>query len=89
MISCRLNVAYSGPQDVEDWESGASPTPVIELPSSTVADLSASRRFYENERLGGFSLRGRIDNLFDEEYAYVKGYPMQGRSFFAALRWDY
>ncbi|WPD23319.1 MAG: TonB-dependent receptor [Candidatus Electrothrix scaldis] len=88
-ISYRLNVAYSGTQDVEDWESGAYPTPVVELDASTVTDLSASWRFYENERLGSFTLRGQIGNLFDEEYAYVKGYPMPGRSFFAALRWEY
>ncbi|MCI5121047.1 MAG: TonB-dependent receptor [Candidatus Electrothrix sp. AUS4] len=88
-ITCRLNVAYSGSQDVEDWEAGISPTPVVELDASTVTDLSASWRFYENERLGSFTLRGEIDNLFDEEYAYVKGYPMPGRSLFALLRWEY
>ncbi|WLE96197.1 MAG: TonB-dependent receptor [Candidatus Electrothrix communis] len=88
-ISCRLNVAYAGTQDVEDWESGASPTPVVELDASTVTDLTASWRFYEAERLGSFTLRGEINNLLDEDYAYVKGYPMPGRGFFATLRWDY
>jgi vitamin B12 transporter len=88
-ISCRLNIAYAGTQQVEDWESGDYPTPVIEFDSSTVIDLTASWRFYENDRLGAFTLRGAIDNLFDEEYAYVKGYPMPGRSFFASLRWEY
>jgi vitamin B12 transporter len=88
-ISCRLNIAYAGTQDVEDWESSTSPTPVVELDASTVTDLTASWRFYEAERLGAFTLRGEINNLFDEDYAYVKGYPMPGRSFFAALRWEY
>lgn len=88
-ISCRLNVAYAGEQDVEDWESGASPTPVVALDAVTVTDLSASWRFYEDDRLGAFTLRGEINNLLDEEYAYVKGYPMPGRSLFASLRWDY
>ena len=88
-ISCRLNVAYSGPQDVEDWESGTYPTPVVELDASTVTDLTASWRFYEDDRLGSFTLRGEINNLLDEDYAYVKGYPMPGRSLFASLRWEY
>ncbi|MCI5212368.1 MAG: TonB-dependent receptor [Candidatus Electrothrix sp. ATG2] len=88
-ISCRLNVAYAGEQDVEDWEAGASPTPVVALDASTVTDLTASWRFYEDDRLGAFTLRGEIDNLLDEEYAYVKGYPMPGRTLFASLRWDY
>ncbi|MCI5140487.1 MAG: TonB-dependent receptor [Candidatus Electrothrix sp. ATG1] len=88
-ISCRLNVAYAGEQDVEDWEAGASPTPVVALDASTVTDLTASWRCYEDDRLGAFTLRGEIDNLLDEEYAYVKGYLMPGRTLFASLRWDY
>jgi vitamin B12 transporter len=88
-ISYQLNVAYAGTQDVEDWESDAYPTPVTELDASTVTDLTASWRFHETERLGSFTLRGKINNLLDEDYAYVKGYPMPGRSFFATLRWEY
>ncbi|MCI5188293.1 MAG: TonB-dependent receptor [Candidatus Electrothrix sp. AS4_5] len=88
-IACRLNIAYAGAQDVEDWESDAYPTPVVELDASTVTNLTASWRFYEDDHLGAFTLRGEINNLFDEEYAYVKGYPMPGQSFFASLRWEY
>ncbi len=88
-ISCRLNVAYAGTQDVEDWESGDHPTPTVELDASTVTDLTASWRFHETERLGSLSLRGKINNLLDQDYAYVKGYPMPGRGFFATLRWEY
>jgi len=88
-IFCRLNVAYAGSQDVNDWESAAYPTPVVQLDSSTVTDLTAGWRFFENDRVGAFTLRGELRNLLDEEYAYVKGYPMPGRSFFLGLRWDY
>ncbi|MCI5114301.1 MAG: TonB-dependent receptor [Candidatus Electrothrix sp. AW1] len=88
-IACRLNIAYAGAQDVEDWESDAYPTPVVELDASTVTNLTASWRFYEDDHLGAFTLRGEINNLFDEEYAYVKGYPLPGQSFFASLRWNY
>ncbi|WP_028585366.1 TonB-dependent receptor plug domain-containing protein [Desulfogranum mediterraneum] len=85
----RFNLAYSGKQDVEDWESGSFPTPIVELDSSTVADLVASYRFLESETYGDFTLRGEIRNLFDEEYAYVKGYPLPGISWFVGLRWQY
>ncbi|MCW5213472.1 TonB-dependent receptor, partial [Desulfobulbus sp. TB] len=88
-ISCRLNVAHAGEQDVEDWESGAYPTPVITLDASTVKNLTTSWRFYEDDQLGAFTLQGKFDNLFDKDYAYIKGYPMPGQSFFASLRWNY
>lgn len=86
---CRLNVTYTGEQDVQDWESGIYPTPVVELDSFTVADLTAAYRFLESEKYGAFTLRGELRNIFDEEYVYVNGYPMPGRNFFLGLRWDY
>ncbi len=86
---CRLNTAYSGSQDVQDWESGTYPAPVRELDATVVTDLSAAYRFLTIDKIGTFTLRGEIRNLFDEEYAYVKGYPMPGRSFFVGLRWEY
>ncbi len=85
----RFNVVYAGKQDVNDYESGNYPTPVVELDSSTVADLVASYRFLESDTYGTFTLRGEVRNLFDEEYAYVKGYPMPGINWFLGLRWDY
>jgi len=86
---CRLNVTYTGAQDVQDWESGIYPTPVSQLDSVTVVDLNAAYRFLETENYGTFTVRGEVTNLFDEDYAYVKGYPMPGRGFFINLRWDY
>lgn len=88
-IFCRFNVAYTGSQEVNDWESGLYPAPEVTLASVTVADLVGSWRFFESETAGAFTLRGEVRNLFDEEYAYVKGYPMPGQSFYFGLRWDY
>jgi outer membrane cobalamin receptor len=48
--------------------------------------LYVSKRHY---LAGRFSIRGEVHNLFDEDYAYVKGYPMPGRSFFAGLAWEF
>ncbi|MCF8056721.1 MAG: TonB-dependent receptor [Desulfocapsa sp.] len=86
-ISCRLNVAYSGSQDIIDYEYGY-PYQNVTLASNTVTDLTASWRFYENDKVGAFTLRGEVRNLFDEDYAYVKGYPMPGRGLYAGLRWE-
>ena len=86
---CRFNVAYTGSQPVQDWASSIYPVPVVDLDSFIVADLSASYRFLESESYGSWSVRGEIRNIFDEDYAYVLGNPMPGRTFFAGLRMEY
>mgnify|MGYP001825204707 CR=1 FL=1 len=88
-LSARLNFAYTGEQDVDDWESGAYPTPVVTLPDFIVTDFVVNQRVFHSERVGAFTLRGEARNIFDEDYAYVKGYPMPGRSFFVGLDWQY
>jgi len=88
-LSARLNIAYTAEQDVDDWESGAFPTPVVTLPDFIVTDFVISKRVYQSEKAGAFTLRGEARNIFDEDYAYIKGYPMPGRSFFVGLNWQY
>ena len=88
-LSARLNVAYTGEQKVEDWESGAYPTPVVTLDDFFVTDLVISKRVYQSDKAGAFTVRGEARNIFDEDYAYVKGYPMPGRGFFVGLNWAY
>lgn len=85
----RINARYTGSQEVQDWESAGYPTPVVELDPFTVVDLAASWRFYENAGSGAWILRAELRNLGDEDYAYVKGYPMPGRSLFVGLRWEF
>jgi len=85
----RFHLSYTGGQDVEDWQSGEYPAPLVRLNSFLVADLTAAWTVYRDERLGNLTLLGEIRNLFDEDYAWVKGYPMPGRSFYVGLRWEY
>ncbi len=85
-FSGRINVAYTGPQQVDDWEETYT---VVDLDSFVVTDLMFSYRFLHSEKLGDFTVCGELRNLFDEDYAYVKGYPMPGRSVFVRLRWEY
>lgn len=88
-FAARLNAAYTGKRHVEDWESGSYPTPVVSLDGFVVADLVISKRVYQSEKAGAFTLRGEARNLFDEDYSYVKGYPMPGRGFYLGLEWAY
>jgi len=87
-FSGRVNVACTGPQQVQDWEM-TSTGAVVELDSFTVTDLMLSYRFLHSEKLGNFTVRGELRNLFDEDYAYVKGYPMPGLSMWAGLKWEF
>ncbi len=86
---CRFNLAYYSDQSVQDFESGLYPTPDYQLESVTVADLTTAWKFLEHAQYGSFTVRGEMQNLFDTQYAYVKGYPMPGISVFVGLRWDY
>ncbi|MCK4378586.1 MAG: TonB-dependent receptor, partial [Deltaproteobacteria bacterium] len=87
-FAARLNFAYTGEQDVQDWESGWS-APVVEKGGFTVADLTMSQKIVDTEKYGDITLRGEIRNLLDKEYSYVKGYPMPGRTFQIGLRYDF
>jgi vitamin B12 transporter len=51
--------------------------------------LTISKKILDTEKYGGFILRGEVQNLFDKDYEYAQGYPMPGRSFFLALRYDF
>jgi len=85
-FSGRVNFTYTGPQQVDDWEDTYT---VVELDSFVVTDLTLSYRFLRSEKYGDYTVRGELRNLFDEDYAYVKGYPMPGRSVWAGLKWEW
>jgi len=86
--TAQLTVNANGPQDVQDWLSGIYPAPTIELDGFTVTNLSLNYRLMQL-RHGDLVLRGEVGNVFDEEYAYVNGYPMPGRSLYLGLKWNY
>ena len=88
-LMLRLNIVSTGSQDVQDYESAVYPNPTVTLGSSTIANISAAWKFWQHERYGALTIRGDILNLTDEEYAYVKGYPMPGRTALVTLRWEY
>lgn len=89
-MAATFNVAYTGEQLVEDWESQVWPNDVevVTMGSATAASLTVSKTLLTSERWGKLTLKGDITNLFNSDYAYVKGYPMPGRSYFLGLRYD-
>jgi vitamin B12 transporter len=88
-LSSNLSVAYTGKQNVDDWESGAWPAPVIQKGSFSVANFTIAKKILDFNKYGSMTLRGEIQNLFDKNYEYVKGFPMPGRSFFLGLRYSF
>ncbi len=84
-FAARISFAYTGKQDVEDWENydwmTMTEPQVIEKGGFTVASLTVEKRVLQFRDLGEISLNAAVRNIFDKDYAYVKGYPMPGRSF--------
>lgn len=91
-LSSRINFSYVGEQDIQDWEDYDWKTMAeperIEKDDFIVADFSIEKRILNFNSYGDLTLRGEVNNLFDKDYSYVKGYPMPGRSFYLGLRYD-
>jgi vitamin B12 transporter len=86
-FSANLNLAYTGKQDITDYEGGTYAT--ITKGSFTVANLTVSKRILNTEKYGRVTIKGEIQNLFDKDYEYAQGYPMPGRAFFLGVRYDF
>ncbi|MBW2648891.1 MAG: TonB-dependent receptor [Deltaproteobacteria bacterium] len=82
-----LNLAYTGKQNITDYEGGTYAT--ITKDSFTVANLTVSKKILDAEKYGSVTLKGEVQNLFDRDYEYAQGYPMPGRMFFLGLRYDF
>ncbi len=87
--SVRLNFAYTSEQNVDYYNPETWKSERKKLDDFTVATLSAEQKLYFNEKFGGIYVRGSIDNLFDEKYEYVIGYPMPERNYKAFVKYKY
>jgi vitamin B12 transporter len=73
----RLIVNYKGKEDVTDWNyTSQTYGQIIEKGDFAVVSLKGSYRPIKN-----LELTASIENLFNKEYEYVLGYPMQGITF--------
>ncbi|SDU61422.1 TonB-dependent receptor plug domain-containing protein [Desulfobacula phenolica] len=87
-FSARLNFAYFGEKTITDYESGW-PYQDIKARDFTVADLTITKVLFATDKKGRLALNASINNLFDEEYEYIKGYPMPERNFYVGMRYDF
>lgn len=84
---CKLNFAYTGEQEVDNWNGMYRGTPpVIEKGGFTVANLSLSQELQLSDKVGPTTLSFEVQNLFAKDYSYVRGYPMPGRTFYMGLK---
>jgi outer membrane cobalamin receptor len=37
----------------------------------------------------GLSIVGRVNNILDEEYAFIPGYPMPPRNYDVSIKWEF
>ena len=68
-----------------DWVS-SSPTYESWISAD---DYAVARLYAEHEWKEGLGLFGRVENLFDEEYEEVDGYPALGIGVFGGLRYSF
>ncbi|HXE56446.1 MAG TPA: TonB-dependent receptor [Gemmatimonadales bacterium] len=73
-----------------DVDFAAFPARRLTLPAYTIVDLAAEAELTAPiGRLPGFTLGGRVENLFDEDYQQVYGFKSRGRAVFVGvgMRW--
>ena len=88
-LSARLNFAYVGEQDIDYYDPNTFEQTRMEKGGFTVADLTIQKKILDFNTYGDLSVRGEVRNLLDKDYAYVKGYPMPGRSFVAGIEYAF
>jgi vitamin B12 transporter len=84
-LSSRFNVSYFSEQDINDYNGTGDTT----LDSYAVADLSIAKDLLDWGNRGKLAIKGDIQNLFNQNYAAVQGYPMPGRALYISLKYTY
>jgi vitamin B12 transporter len=87
-FSAKLNFAYIGEKTITDFESGW-PYQDIKAKDFTVADFSVRKILFASKTKGSLTIDAGINNLFNKNYEYVKGYPMPERNYYIGLRYDF
>ncbi|MCL2789102.1 MAG: TonB-dependent receptor [Desulfobulbus sp.] len=91
-LSANLNLTYFGKSYQNDWNVTTNPTyetKYIYYGGFTVVNLSLEQKLVDFKDKGTMSLRAAINNLFNQDYAYVMDYPMPGRNFYVGLAYHY
>lgn len=84
-----LRFIYFGEQKITDIHPVTWAASEDTIGGRTTADLYITKSFYRSEKLGTFSVKAELRNIFDKDYYLTKDYPMPGRSYWLGLRYDY
>lgn len=61
----------------------------VQNESYTVVNWTARKQLFELSDYGHVDIKAEVNNLFNEDYAYVSGYPMPGRNFYVGLAYAF
>jgi len=89
LFNVNLVVAYTGEQDIEVYNPASMATERVTKNDFSVTNLTANYKIYAYEKGNALWIHGEVNNLFDKDYEYAKGYPMAGRNFFASLKYTF
>lgn len=79
----RIIANYTGDTQVMDWDPSSSTYgEAVKKDTFTVVHLKGSYRPVKH-----VEVTVSVENLFDEKYEYVSGYPMPGRSITGGVKW--
>ncbi len=84
----RLGAVFSWVGTRDDIRFGQFPEPNqrVELPAYTTLDLSGTLTvLHSRSGVPGLDLTARVENLFDESYQQVVGFPARGRGIFVGV----
>ena len=85
LFSFDVNALFSGPQEVQDWNTSSSTYgKVVNKDNFTV--FSARLNVTPRDDLTAYL---NVDNIFDQKYSYVDGYPMPGQTFTVGLEYAF
>ncbi len=85
LVMLDINMQWQGPQEVRDWDP-LSPRYTEVVDKDPFAVLNARVTVKPVDCL---EVSLHVDNITDENYSYVDGYPMPGRTFGVGLKYTF
>ncbi|MFH1155954.1 MAG: TonB-dependent receptor [Pseudomonadota bacterium] len=86
-FSAGVIVSHESDQDITDYEHGTYTT--LSKAGFTTADAYLSKQLFTFYQTGALTLKTGVNNLSNQRYEHVQGYPMPGRNFYVTLTASY
>jgi len=88
-LSGSFNLAYTGKTQVQNWIDWSGDE--FTKGGFSVANMMVAKKFelnHSGKTAYGLTVSAEVNNIFDRDYSYVDGYPMQGRSLVVGMKLD-